>query len=107
MPRRNARLTQRVRARSAAPKGSTPPATGIGKSAAAASISEPRSRARRGLPAVPLAPCETLDGVADGRVFAADPAGIAQLVDPPEQIFPADLAGARLIPGGYVGALHM
>src|ERR1044071_4321580 len=57
--------------------------------------------------AVALAPGEPRDGVAERRVFAADPAGIAELVDAAEYILPADLAGAGLVPAGHVGELHM
>ena len=40
------------------------------------------------------APGKPRHGVADGVVFAADPAGITELVDAPEDVVPADFAGA-------------
>src|SRR5205823_671630 len=57
--------------------------------------------------AVALAPGEALDGVAERRVFAADPSRISELVDAPEHVFPADLAGPRLVPAGHIGQLHV
>src|SRR5947207_10626950 len=56
---------------------------------------------------VALAPTQAGNGIAGRVVFAADPAGVAELVDPAEQILPADLAGARLVPVGHVADLDV
>ena len=56
---------------------------------------------------VALAPGEAFGGVAERRVFAANPARIAEFVDAAEHIFPADLAGAGLVPAGDIGELPL
>jgi hypothetical protein len=53
-----------------------------------------------------MAPGEPRHGVAEGVVFAADPARVAELVDAPEDEVPADFAGAGLVASWYVGELH-
>src|SRR6266436_9937029 len=53
------------------------------------------------------APGEPRHGVAKRVVFAADPAGIAELVYALEDELPADLAGAGLVAAGHVGELHV
>src|ERR1700730_6088988 len=72
------------------------------------SLSSGRSSRRlSGSDPVALAPGEPRHGVADRIVFAADPAGIAELVDAAENIIPTDLAGAGLVAAGHVGELHV
>src|SRR5271166_6879289 len=57
--------------------------------------------------AVSLAPGKARHGGAEGVVLAADPAGIAALVDAPEDEIPADFSGAGLVAAGNVGELHV
>src|SRR5215467_5645385 len=54
-----------------------------------------------------LRPRQAVLGASRGHVLRADPAAIADPVDALEQRREIDLAGARLVPSGNVGELHV